>query len=133
MKLYMVTDGHYSDYSVRGIYSTQEKAEWAKKVYKADNEIDEIELDALPESPPGMLWYSVDMDAQGNGMSVEVENAEYAHKDEWRPYGDGVRVAFYMWAKDEAHAVKIANERRGILIATGQWTTDLKAWRDALA
>jgi len=28
---------------------------------------------------------------------------------------------FYIWAKDEMHAVKIANERRVQLIASNQW------------
>jgi hypothetical protein len=34
MKLYLVTDGEYSDYHVCGIYSTPEKAEEAKKAQK---------------------------------------------------------------------------------------------------
>jgi hypothetical protein len=49
--------------------------------------------------------------------------------EEARPYGDGVRVSFDVWAKDESHAVKIANERRVQLIASGQWEADWEAWR----
>lgn len=39
MKIYVVTDGQYSDYHICGMYSTPEKAELAKKLYAADNEI----------------------------------------------------------------------------------------------
>lgn len=28
---------------------------------------------------------------------------------------------FYCWAKDKEHAVKIANEKRTVLVATNQW------------
>ena len=41
-KVYMVTDGWYSDYSVLGIYSTKAKAERAKELYAAGNDVDEI-------------------------------------------------------------------------------------------
>jgi acyl-CoA reductase-like NAD-dependent aldehyde dehydrogenase len=37
-------------------------------------------------------------------------------------------VRFYMWAKDEEHAVKIANERRAALVAANVWTTNYDAW-----
>jgi len=129
MKLYMVTDGDCSDYCVRGIYSTPEKAEWAKKLYAAKNDIDEIEVDALPDAPPGMLWYFVKMDVAGNSPDVRRVNAGYAGQDKWAPYGDNEHVSFYQWAEDEQHAVKIANERRAQLIANGGWITDWKTWR----
>lgn len=129
MKLYMVTDGDCSDYCVRGIYSTPEKAEWAKKLYAAKNDIDEIEVDALPDAPPGMLWYFVKMDVAGNSPDVRRVNAGYAGQDKWAPCGDNKHVAFYQWAEDEQHAVKIANERRAQLIANGGWITDWETWR----
>ena len=129
MKVYVVTDGAYSDYRVLCICSTKEKALRAKSLYCAENDIAEYELDQMHEHPEGMFWYCVSMLSSGDGADVRKESIEYTHKDKWRPYGDGHLVSFYMWAKDDEHAIKIANERRAILIATNQWTTDWHEWR----
>lgn len=35
-------------------------------------------------------------------------------------HGQAMRM-FYVYARDEQHAVKIANERRSMMIANGEW------------
>ena len=122
-KVFMVSRGDYSDYHVCCICSTMEKAEEAKKYYAADR-IDEYLLDAIPKHPDGMYWYRVKMDEGGNTSEVGIrdgDDAEALHAVEYRYYGDGKHVCFYMFAKDEQHAVKIANERRAMLLAAGPW------------
>jgi len=131
MKLYMVTDGDYSDYRVEGIYSTREKAEYAKRLFHALNDIEEIELDDIPDHPRGMLYYVVIMDKEGNTEEVSVRDCRDQWEEEWRPYDDNKHVAFCMWAKDAQHAVKIANERRIRLIESGEWNTSWNTWRKA--
>ena len=126
MKLYMVTDGRYSDYRVLGIFSTQEKADRAVQLYASENDIEEIELDEMPEAPKGMLYYLVRMDAQGESFVYRI-SVEHARAFDWQPCSTTM-VSFYVWASDETHAVKIANEKRAMLMATGQWTTDWKVW-----
>lgn len=128
MKLFQVDDGDYSDYHVCGIFSTREKAEHAKKFYQADRDISEIEVDALPPHPKGMFWHSVQMNREGNTFAVKIENGKYSHDREWAPYGDDETVIFDMWARDEKHAVKIANERRVRLIADNEWTSNWEEW-----
>lgn len=85
--------------------------------------------DGLAGEDNGMFWYSVRMDRNGDTRAVEIENGCYTHADEWRPYGDDETVSFDMWATDEKHAVKIANERRAMIVASGEWTTDWSQWR----
>ena len=69
------------------------------------------------------------MDEQGNTRNIRRSSAEFTRNEaEWEPCGDGKTVAFRMWARDEEHAIKIANERRAMLIATNQWTTDWDKW-----
>lgn len=46
--VYIVSAGDYSDYKIYGIYSTKEKAEYAKKLFDAD-EIEEWDIDDLDE------------------------------------------------------------------------------------
>lgn len=90
-KAYLVTDGSYSDYRVLGVYSTAEKAAHAKKLYAADNEFVEIEIDALPDSPPGLFYYLVAMDVEGNASEVSMMSAdpEFRSKYDWHPLRTG--------------------------------------------
>ena len=125
----MVTDGSYSEYSVCGIYSTIENAEIAKKIRAADNAIVEIEMDDFFGAPTGMFWYEVDMDKNGNTKNVQICDAMWKCDDEWKPCGDDENVVFNMWAKDESHAVKIANERRIRLVESNLWNTSWEEWK----
>ena len=124
--IYLVTDGCYSDYRVLCVCSTRELAEEAKKLYMADNDIEEYVLDGLPEHPPGMLFYSVRMNAQGD---TEIVERSAASDESWNPSSSGY-VAFRVWAYDDQHAVKIANERRAQLIANNEWTTNWEEWKE---
>ena len=123
-KVYMVTDGSYSDYRVLGIYSTKAKAEKAKVLFNADNDVDPVELDATPEVPPGMLKWVVEMDRNGNVKDVSRENCEYHSSSAavWKPFDkDVMYLRAAIWAKDEEHAVKIANEWRTRIVANNLW------------
>lgn len=137
MNVYLVTAGSYSDYCVLGVYSTPELAADAKLQFNTDNDVETFELDVVPDHPPGLFHYNVYMDRNGDTVTdgtrwfpAQVErvavNSAYA---EWCPYGDGRTVRFAVWATDAVHAVKIANERRVQLIASGEWTTDDSVWR----
>ena len=124
-KVYMVTDGWYSDYRVLGIYSTKAKAERAKVLFNADNDVDPIELDATPEVPPGMLKWVVMMGLDGNSSGALREPCDYGRvrASIYVPFGSAdaiMRAA--LWAKDEEHAVKIANEWRTRIVANNLWT-----------
>ena len=125
MKVFIVSSGSYSDYHILGIYSTREKAEHAKKLYASDNEIEEFNLDEIPNVPPGLFLYGVHMNKNGDVKEAKITYAadEYL---EWHPfsgYGEPV-VCFNVFAEDEAHAIKIANEKRIQLIAENIWTGD---------
>lgn len=131
MKVYLVSRGDYSDYHVCGAYSTQENAERAKAIYSggySDACIETRDLDSFEDIPEGLLPYLVKMRRDGTVDEVARESADGRCGHDWAPYGDGESVAFYMLARDEEHAIKIANERRGQLIAMNEWTTDWDAW-----
>lgn len=123
-KVYMVTDGWYSDYRVLGIYSTKAKAEKAKVLFNADNDIDSIDLDVVPKTPRGMLKWVVEMDRNGNVKDVSRENCDYPmdRASVWKPFDSDVTyLRAALWAKDEEHAVKIANEWRTRIVANNLW------------
>lgn len=136
MKVFLVSTGRYSEYAVRGIFSTEEKALYAKKYWNSENDIEPFELDALPEHPKDCFFFQVAMDRNGNfdrakssplrqycGFSESgVSPCEPdAFARDYRLIGLTNHWMFYVWAHDETHAIKIANERRTALIATGKW------------
>lgn len=138
MKLYVVTEGDYSDYHICGIYSTPEKAERARALYHADS-IEEWEQDAMPDAPEGMTYFAVAMQRDGTTVYVRPRNADAREEEyDWCPtwptrWVNGKlesidAVEFTMFARDEQHAVKIANERRAQLIAENLWCTDWETW-----
>ena len=147
---FLVTTGSYSDYGVVGVCSTMEKAEELKKLTAADNDIEEMILDKFPDHPTGHYWYEVTMDGKGNTTRIISEDCisinNKTNHEEWWPYGGGCHcpacrtspntlsldesMIFRMWAKDENHAIKIANERRIRLIETNSWGFDWEDWKE---
>jgi len=125
-KVYIVTEGDYSDYSIRYVCSTREKAEHAKVVHETvasyGNEcrIEEWTLD--------LIDHVDNMRRQGYDVySVHMlyNNGDNARATVWRyglsklqpgykrcPFGKAPLWSDEVWAKDEKHAIKIANEHR---------------------
>lgn len=122
-KIYVVTDNE----SICGVYSTREKAERASEIY--DAHIREWELDVLPDIPEGMkswiVWMHMDGDAE-EAYTVQYHDG-LDHEDvrlsaiRWPGEKGGVRLRACMFARDKEHAIKIANERRIAVIASGQY------------
>ena len=75
MKIYVVTTGCYSDYSIVGVCST----------------IEEYNVDEFPERPKGMYPFHVKMDRDGNS-DPEKECCDFMHLSP-RPYGDDVNMS----------------------------------------
>jgi hypothetical protein len=148
MKLYLVWDGSYSDTELLGIYSTMEKAREAHEQFAADNDIEEREMDVMPDHPPGLTFWDVCMKKDGSlwhgrfsyatpsRAPADDAGESYLPQYDWTIDVAFPRktdyVTFYVWARDSEHALKIANERRIQLIATNEWTDDYKAWTKRL-
>ena len=132
MMVYLVSDGCYSDYRVLGIYSTPEKADEAKAFFAADNDVQPCELDALPDTnvPPGFFVFGVDMNMNGDVARTYRNSNDLMRGYDWAPSNISreTGVTFYVAAKDEAGAIKIANERRIMLKASGELHTDWRKW-----
>ena len=148
-KVYVIGRGRYSDFHIEAVFSSEELANRFCEAYPGRVEeeytdpvdiefwkdwnspfIMEYELDQVEFPPPGILMCYVSMELNGNSYS-HIENC-YRHSDiglrllerdtNWPSYKDG---RFYLcgvvFAKDKEHAVKIANEMRVQLIASGEW------------
>lgn len=121
--IYVLTSGSYSDYRVDGVYSTREMAQavidrgWG-------GEIEEYELDELADFlEKGLNCYWVEMQRNGDSevRASYPNNDGYEELSLWAYEPREYRLCMRIVAKDEQHAVKIANERRMQLIASGEW------------
>ena len=138
-KAFLVTTGEYSDYRVEGVFTTREKAEeFASHYHPGYNEaeIEEVILDVKIDQPRGMKYWYVSFDREGNS-NVRDDIPPGRHKDHGYfpedgcvPCGDG-KMGTSCWAKDKAHAAKIANERRIQVVVNGGWETDWNKWNAA--
>jgi len=141
MDILVVTEGAYSDFRVVALFDEEHRKEAELIAAQfADGRVGEMELN--PELPKELYseeykFYRVAMKYDGTSI--------YSHKHYWEPDEDKDRVGFFLtndtiwqnnikyvtngyhvmitrvWARDEKHAVKIANERRAMIIAANEW------------
>jgi hypothetical protein len=127
MKVWLCSDGSYSDYSVTAIYSDEATARLVTAAYGWDNEPEEMDLD--PEIPQevrdGLSAYGVLMWENGDVHRVSKEEDDWYKEGRWidnyrdwdNPPRTGRLFGMNCWARDEQHAIKIANERRIMSLA----------------
>lgn len=156
MKVYVVTSGCYSDYSIVGVFTKRALARRYVDAHggdSGDNRIEVYETD--PDGAwarPGMFAYRVRMDAAGNTVGGGIDygcgpSGVWESSDEILPRDQGVadiyharhngecgeychRIVAHVYASDPRHAVKIVNEWRAATIAVGFWDgIDPGGWR----
>jgi len=112
--IYVLTEGDYSDYHIVGVYSTKELAKEAQSLYK-DSQIEEYNLDHIPEHPPGMsAWYVNISDGKLDDIStsqVSPFEETVPREDEYEWSNGEIGYFVYCWAVDEDHAEKIALDK----------------------
>jgi hypothetical protein len=142
-KIYAVSSGDYSDYHIEAIFESEElaqkylkeKIDELKEKYGKDheywNEYREIEVYILNKKKMDIGYYNVGMYKNGNVRNVykrngridadeEVMIKQFKEREEHNKQRINKIInclIFCVSAKDEKHAIKIANERRTQLIA----------------
>lgn len=132
--VWVVEEGEYSDYHVVGVFTSEANANRIASLTGGD--VAEWPLDPnIAELNQGLQIYSVQMHKDGSvdhskkqeidsyGMATTgvVNIWERSKAPAFQGKGvDDVLVA-RVWAKDEQHAIKIANEYRAQFIASGKW------------
>lgn len=141
--IWVVEQGEYSDYRVVGVFSSKEDAQQIADAIN-DNTSDKATVAEWPLNPAvnelrqGFTPYLVDMREDGTVERCEqweISGYEIAgYTQMWRrtqapayrgnPDKPDV-LQTLIWAKDADHAVKITNEHRTRMIATGEWAADV--------
>lgn len=149
MKVYVVTDGDYSDYHIVAVYTDSALAEKYVSIYSGRIEKYDTDPD-IPYPPDGHGVWSVVMLKDGATIHcfsymdtpTYLERCNDAPQLVWNSYISGdislypqeqlesrkrgyiykdAIMYVYVLARDAEHAVKIANEKRAQLIANGEW------------
>lgn len=132
MKVYIVTQGEYSDYSIQAAFSTREKAEEYRAAKPSEYRIEEYELDSEPPRVYGPRWgvalrldgsrderycfhaeseEQTEIRRQGERGSGHTSAGFY---DERRTKGDGLAFGWFSGVSyvSAEHAMKLAVEQR---------------------
>lgn len=128
---YVIITGEYSDKQVEAVFTDEEQAELFCRLF-VDGRIETYTLN--PPNPyldairNDYFFWIVEIASTGdvkNCWQVSVDDEFFGIKNpgEYYIYDDDSegRLVIKVLAKDYEHAVKIANEKRGQLIASGSW------------
>ncbi len=130
-KVYIVTQGSYSDYRIVGVFDTKERAELFIESFYGRIEV--YDLNPHEEKlSNGYKSYRVYMDEKGSTEEYGVSVGNGKSDDCWfADYNqvDGVVIVCNVWAKDEKHAIKITNEKRIQHIANNTWGNKIENGR----
>lgn len=131
--IYIVTSGSYSDYKIHSVFTDKAIAEAYINAFTFaydDASIEEFEENLFAEQLKNRyIAFKINMDIDGNVLKIEKCN-DYVLTNENKPYHisgtvyvdylkriDVLNLDMSVLAKDEQHAIKIVNEKRGQLIA----------------
>ena len=121
-KVYLVTKGEYSVYHICAVFAEKKNAEIFVEAIKEDSwsvaEIEEWNLDeAVLEK--GDKNYFVRIKKDGEVLECHTDGFTCSLNE--TGFDMNHNMFSYQFAKDEKHAVKIANERRARLIAENRF------------
>lgn len=138
-EIYIVTCGEYSDYRIVDVFEDNELAEAVAWKVGGEVETHQINHSITINKLENFDLYSVYMDKHGNTSSIEKDNDDFnfnklvgnnlkpyynfLNESRWIRYNITVepKMCVVCWAKDEKHAVKIANEIRIQILANNSW------------
>lgn len=147
-KVYVVTRGSYSDYSIVAIFDNLEQAQALAARGNNNPEVEEYKLNPqyVDYGAQGYCDYTVDMLADGTTVLIRRENSDlYIESEDFQERKEMIRVwamryckeyqkltypildkhpyfmRGYIFAKSEEHAIKIVNEKRIQLLAENRF------------
>lgn len=126
--IFVVTRGDYSDYRICAVFTEKELAEKYVNSFKEDDwSKPRIEIYSLNpyehQLKNNYKPFFLRMQKDGTCTEIYVKDSSYGFESEELNIGFDIHKNMHIsiFAKDEKHAIKIANEKRVQLIATNQW------------
>lgn len=122
-EIFLVSEGRYSGYSILCAYTNKRMAEIRCKLQADSNTVETVALNKAVSHPPGHLLYQVLIGVDGMVYSCNQDDTFGSAVYLWTALTNNC-ACMYLWARNEEHAIKIANERRAIAIALGLWVNN---------
>lgn len=138
--IWIVEQGEYSDYRVVGVFSSEANAKLIADTINASEICDGASVEERPIDPAvkelnaGMNQWIVWMLRDGSVERCEPYSvSSYQLVGEIRLWERTKARAYYgtetqdcldatVWARNHKHAVKIVNEKRAQMVASGEWS-----------
>ena len=117
MKIYVITKGSYSDYHICAVTEEEEKAEQLKRLFSISYDwanIEEYDTEEFAFIKKDEKCFEV-LKIKGN-IEVKEKNLDYYEMDNevytyWKRRPNDAGIGTTVLAKDEEHAIKIAQDR----------------------
>ena len=123
-KVYVVTSGCYSNYSIERVFSTKELADDFCDRYDNDYQVEEYELDG--EMPPReekvfSIWMQLDNKKVFSVGTRNIREKDYVHVDVTQNSYKIKYIEFCILSDSKERAIKVASERFGEVMAQEQF------------
>lgn len=122
-RIYLCSQGEYSDYGIYGVFDDRHLADAFAKIF--DCRVEERPINPYKmELRKGYRPYLVYISRAGKASCRESTVAyPFQQENLWHrvSFARGGDLYLHCIAKDDRHAVKIANEQRSKVIALGMW------------
>lgn len=122
-KIYIVTGGSYSDYSIYAVFDTEEMAQEYINLAKIANnydfhrietwEVNVIEKELKNKKKPFRVTFEINGDAKVNKTTPDIKHGDFTCY---------ILLNIDIWARDEAHAIKSASDLRRIGLAKNKFS-----------
>jgi len=121
--VYVVTTGEYSDYHIVGVFTNKDLAKRTARTWLG--KVKNYTLNPINNYPPNLSLYQVCICKDGRIKYITATTPQDYY--EACPF-DSEAWMFTTWARDEQHAIKIANERRTAVLAMVSWNLSWKEY-----
>lgn len=119
---YVVTQGEYSEYRILGVYTTEELA--SRVAGLREGRVEAFELDQTIDAPAGMYYYYVRMGFDGENARASISDpiSEFSGvgqntEPRYTMFGG---ISRHCWASSAEHAIKMLNDKRIQMMASGE-------------
>ena len=109
MKAYVVTDGEYSAYTIKGVFDDKEDAESYRDYHNYDN-VEEFPMNPGHGGRPHGMLYRLDLRLRNGKWYIDRVGNDKGPLN-WEYHEGGKWCECHFYAKNKTHATKIAAEK----------------------
>ena len=122
-KIYIVTYGEYSDYSIEAVFLNKEHAE--EYIKTCDRKWDQPEIEVYADGGAPTTWttYYIEMNQKGDIIKIkQYINSPATNNESYPPYFNKQSNLCHMFrTNDKIAAIKSMNDIRAQIIALNKW------------